>query len=72
MEEQATKEAHMGGKRPDQYQIDPDEAGATDYKNYPDTPQERDGSKGAFSNAMKGDKQDQPIKPDVPAPDEKK
>jgi hypothetical protein len=60
----------MGGKRPDQYRIDPAEAGASDYKFRPLGPKEAAVQDRIDSEVMEGSaRRGQPLMPSVPDPD---
>src|SRR3712207_4380799 len=68
--------AVMGGKRPDQYMIDPSEGRSTDHKTNPQNSHGGGGGGGDLSELRRGDKQrlaesqkgGQPFMPDVASP----
>lgn len=63
----------MGGKRPDQYRIDPGEAGATDYKLRRRAGKEADIQERLYGAAMKGrTAKGQPVPSDAPDPESRR
>lgn len=63
----------MGGKRPDQYRIDPGEAGATDYKFRRKTGKEGEIQDRLYGEVMKGrTEKGQPVPSDAPDPESRR